>query len=358
MVSKPRMRLLPLLIFCTIAQQPQYPPAFPLQPSLASSYNNAPSVLPNILDASAPNAQDVCPGYKASNVQQSSTGLQADLTLAGTPCNVYGNDIKDLVLTVQYQNQTRLAVSITPKYLAPHNESLYILDERFTPKPGIEEGCSNITSDLAFTWSNDPSFQFEVTRVGSGETIFSTYGKKIVFEDQFLELVTSMVPDYNVYGFAEAFHSFRLGNNYTQTFWNAYNLDNDQLPDVNGHSTHPVYLETRYGNGSSTSHGVYARNAHGQDWLLREDTITYRTIGGSFELYFLSGPTPKEVISQYQVGIVNTPVMQAYWALGFHQCRWGYLNWTNLRDVVESYEEAGIQLEGKKLAELPDSVHG
>lgn len=109
---------------CTIAQKPQYPPAFPLQPSLASSYNNAPSVLPNILDASAPNAQNVCPGYKASNVQQTSAGLQADLTLAGTPCNVYGNDIKDLVLSVQYQNQTRLAVTITPKYLAPHNESL------------------------------------------------------------------------------------------------------------------------------------------------------------------------------------------------------------------------------------------
>ncbi|CAD0013396.1 unnamed protein product, partial [Aureobasidium pullulans] len=329
-----------------IGVQPQYPPAFPLQPSLASSYNNAPSVLPNILDTSAPNAQNVCPGYKASNVQQSSSGLQADLILAGTPCNVYGNDIQSLVLSVQYQSKSRLAVSIVPKYLAPHNESLYLLSEQFTPRPGAEDGSSNTTSDLTFSWSNDPSFQFEVSRVSSGETIFSTYGKKIVFEDQFLELVTSMVPDYNVYGLAESFHSFRLGNNYTQTFWNAYNLDNDQLPDVNGHSTHPMYLETRYGNGSSTSHGVYARNAHGQEWLLREDAVTYRTIGGSFDLYFLSGPDPKEVISQYQVGIINTPVMQSYWSLGFHQCRWGYLNWTNLRDVVELYAEQGIQLEG------------
>ncbi|THZ53111.1 putative alpha-glucosidase AgdA [Aureobasidium pullulans] len=335
-----------LLAVLARGQQPQYPPAFPLQPSLASSYNNAPSVLPNILDTSAPNAQNVCPGYKASNVQQSSSGLQADLILAGTPCNVYGNDIQSLVLSVQYQSKSRLAVSIVPKYLAPHNESLYLLSEQFTPRPGAEDGSSNTTSDLTFSWSNDPSFQFEVSRVSSGETIFSTYGKKIVFEDQFLELVTSMVPDYNVYGLAESFHSFRLGNNYTQTFWNAYNLDNDQLPDVNGHSTHPMYLETRYGNGSSTSHGVYARNAHGQEWLLREDAVTYRTIGGSFDLYFLSGPDPKGVISQYQVGIINTPVMQSYWSLGFHQCRWGYLNWTNLRDVVELYAEQGIQLEG------------
>ncbi|THV77101.1 putative alpha-glucosidase AgdA [Aureobasidium pullulans] len=335
-----------LLAVLARGQQPQYPPAFPLQPSLAPSYNNAPSVLPNILDTSAPNAQNVCPGYKASNVQQSSSGLQADLILAGTPCNVYGNDIQSLVLSVQYQSKSRLAVSIVPKYLAPHNESLYLLSEQFTPRPGAEDGSSNTTSDLTFSWSNDPSFQFEVSRVSSGETIFSTYGKKIVFEDQFLELVTSMVPDYNVYGLAESFHSFRLGNNYTQTFWNAYNLDNDQLPDVNGHSTHPMYLETRYGNGSSTSHGVYARNAHGQEWLLREDAVTYRTIGGSFDLYFLSGPDPKDVISQYQVGIINTPVMQSYWSLGFHQCRWGYLNWTNLRDVVELYAEQGIQLEG------------
>ena len=43
-----------------------------------------------------------CPGYSASNVQQSNTGLSADLALAGTPCNSYGNDIENLRLTVNY----------------------------------------------------------------------------------------------------------------------------------------------------------------------------------------------------------------------------------------------------------------
>ena len=43
-----------------------------------------------------------CPGYSASNVQQSGTGLSADLTLAGAPCNSYGNDIENLRLTVSY----------------------------------------------------------------------------------------------------------------------------------------------------------------------------------------------------------------------------------------------------------------
>ena len=45
-----------------------------------------------------------CPGYKASNVQKTSGKLTADLTFAGDECNVYGSDIKDLRLLVEYQS--------------------------------------------------------------------------------------------------------------------------------------------------------------------------------------------------------------------------------------------------------------
>lgn len=44
-----------------------------------------------------------CLGYSASHVKQSSNGLVADLTLIGSPCNIYGNDIKNLKLQVEYQ---------------------------------------------------------------------------------------------------------------------------------------------------------------------------------------------------------------------------------------------------------------
>ncbi|KAK0253659.1 hypothetical protein LTS09_011237 [Friedmanniomyces endolithicus] len=330
-------------------QKPQYPPPFPPTPVLPSSINYAPSVTPNIMDTTAPNAQVVCPGYTASDVQETTTGLTADLTLGGQGCNAHGNDVKYLTLSVQYQSQERLAVRIYPKHLQPSNQSLYILSPSFTPQPGIGYGASKASSDLTFTWTNSPSFQFKVVRASSGEIIFDTYGHKIVFEDQFLELVTNMVPQYNIYGLAENLRGFRIPNNFSQTFWNAYNLENDQELDVNRHSVHPVYLETRYGNGSnnsSMSHGVYARNAHGQEWLMRDESITYRTIGGSFDLYFLSGSTPKEVISQYQSGIVNTPYLPAYWHLGFQQVRWSYQIWSNLQDVDDAYAAQNIQLEG------------
>lgn len=151
-----------------------------------------------------------------------------------------------------------------------------------------------------------------------------------------------MVPDYNVFGLAENTHDFRLGTNYTQVYGNA---DAGNTIDENMYGTHPVYIENRYSNGSSSAHGVYARNAHAQEWLLRTNNITYRTTGGSLDFYFVSGPTPKDAVAQYQSGIIGYPQMQMYWTLGFHQCRWGYQNWTILQDVLDSYRSAGINLD-------------
>jgi len=50
--------------------------------------------------AADPNA---CPGYSASNIIKTASSLTADLTLAGAPCNIYSEDIKDLKLVVEYQ---------------------------------------------------------------------------------------------------------------------------------------------------------------------------------------------------------------------------------------------------------------
>jgi alpha-glucosidase len=135
--------------------------------------------------------------------------------LAGPACNVYGNAITDLTLKVEYQSQQRLSVRIFPKYVDASNISLYILDSRLVPQPTVGDGFDASTSDLSFTWSNEPSFSFKVARKSNGEVLFDTTGTKLVFEDQFLELSTKMVDDYNIYGLAESLHSFRLGTNWT-----------------------------------------------------------------------------------------------------------------------------------------------
>lgn len=300
---------------------------------------------PNIEWPAAPNAQQLCPGYKASNVKLSDNGLIADLSLNGRPCNIYGTDIRDLTLAVEYQNAKRLNVRIRPRYVGAANHSQFLLSDDAVPSGKIDQGASSNSSDLQLEWSNDPTFQFRVMRRSNGDVIFDTYGHKIVYENQFLELISNMVPDYNVYGLPEAIRPFRLGTNYTQTFWNQYNVMNDQPVAANMHSVHPIYVETRYGSGSSLSHAVFGRNLHGQEWLFREKSLTYRTIGGSFDFYFFSGPTVNEALAQHQTGVVRTPMIPNYWTLGLGQNRWGFENVSTLQQVVDNFAATGIPLE-------------
>jgi alpha-glucosidase len=319
------------------------------------------TLLPNIQDSQAVDAQNVCPGYQGSNVQYSDTGLTADLTLAGAACNIYGTDIESLSLTVEYQTDSRLHVQIVPSYVDSSNESYYILSPEYVAKPSQQDGSAS-GSDLTFSWSNDPSFSFEVTRNSTGDVIFSTTGSQLVFENQFLELVTTQPENYHVYGLGEVIHSLDLGNNFTSTI---YAADVGDPIDRNLYSSHPFALETRWyethedgsetlvtsNDGASTdasytsySHGVYLRNAHGQEVLMRPENITWRTIGGSIDLYFFSGPSQPEVTKQYQ-DVVGYPARQQYFTFGFHQCRWGYANWSEVEDVVNTYTDFGIPLE-------------
>ena len=95
----------------------------------------------------------------------------------------------------------------------------------------------------------------------------------------------------------------------------------------------------------SYTHGVFLRNAHAQEVLLTSEGITWRTLGGSIDLYFFSGPTADAVIQSYQRTAIGFPAAQQYWTLGFHQCRWGYENWTVVQDVVENFARFEIPLE-------------
>lgn len=136
--------------------------------------------------------------------------------------------------------------------------------------------------------------------------------------------------------------------------------------DRNIYGTHPFYLDTRYyeidsqhgtytllntsesdptKEYTSLSHGVFMRNAHGQEVLLNPSNITWRTIGGSIDLYFYSGPTQAAVTQSYQTSTIGLPAMQQYFTLGYNQCRWGYRNWSELAEVVATFEKFEIPLE-------------
>jgi alpha-glucosidase len=282
--------------------------------------------------------------------------------MAGAACNVYGTDVESLDLLVEYQTDARLHVNIQPSHITSQNRSWYVLSEEYVPAPKQGSGEKS-SSDLTFSWSNSPSFGFNITRGSTGDVLFSTIGNKLIFENQFIEFVTEMPENYNLYGLGEVIHGLRLGNNLTRTI---YAADVGDPIDQNIYGSHPFYLDTRYyevgsegkktlvtteldstaatAKYTSLSHGVYLRNAHGMEVLMNPTNVTWRTIGGSIDLYFYAGTTQPEVTNQHLV-VTGMPALQQYFGFGFHQCRWGYENWTVVESVVDNYAKFGIPLE-------------
>ncbi len=138
--------------------------------SLAADADDGQPVLPNIYDPQAVNAQSVCPGYKASNVKQNNLGFTATLTLAGKACNVYGDDVDSLQLTVEHQSADRSHVEITPTYIGKNNESWFVPPADVMAQASIDSDAAQTAgaNDFDITWGNDPSFWIKVTRKSNG----------------------------------------------------------------------------------------------------------------------------------------------------------------------------------------------
>lgn len=296
-----------------------------------------------------------CPGYTASNVETSSTGLTADLTLAGEPCNVYGDDLRDLTVAVTYETDARLHVKIQDAANA-----VYQVPESVFPRPRASTSTTtnNSSSLLQFDYTSAP-FAFTVTRNdGTGEVLFDTSAAALVFETQYLRLRTRLPPDPDLYGLGEHSDALRLNTTgpYVRTLWSrdAYGVP----AGTNLYGNHPVYVDHR---GAGGTHGVFLLNGNGMDVVIdrssnsssssssdgsgeEQQYLEYNALGGVLDLYFLAGPAPVDVARQY-AEVAGAPAMQPYWALGFHQCRYGYQDVYDVAEVVQNYSAAGIPLE-------------
>lgn len=69
--------------------------------------------------------------------------------------------------------------------------------------------------------------------------------------------------------------------------------------------------------------------------------LTYRAIGGILDFYVFLGPTPSDVLKQYQK-VVGKPKMPPYWSLGFHLCRWGYIDLETTKKTLQRNLDVGI----------------
>ena len=221
------------------------------------------------------------------------------------------------------------------KIYDPH-EQMFQIPTSLLPQPAVGKLKNG---DLEFSLRSDP-FSFTVKRKSNNETLFDTSGEALVFESQYLRLRSSLSPSSNIYGLGESADSFRHdASNYSHAIWTAGEPFMPQ--NANLYGAYPVYYDHR---GSKGTHAVYLRNMNAMRINLSNNMLEYNIIGGILDLYFLSGPTPKEASVQF-AEVVGRPTMMPYWGFGFHQCRFGYQDAYETAAVVANYSAANIPLE-------------
>ncbi|EPS67425.1 hypothetical protein M569_07348, partial [Genlisea aurea] len=308
------------------------------------------SLSPSVESSSAP----IGKGYRLISVQEEDGGGIIGLLKVKEKNNVYGSDVPLLKLYVKHEGDSRLRVHITDaskqRWEVPYN----LLPREIPPTPPTKTSASSPSAanytgaDLIFSYTNDP-FGFAVTRKSNGQILFDSSSSSspcnaLVFKDQYLELCTKLPRDASLYGLGENTqpHGIKLYPNDPYTLYttdiSAINLNADL------YGSHPVYLDLRNVGGEPSAHGVLLLNSNGMDVFYTGDSLTYKVIGGVFDLYFFSGPSPLAVVDQY-TEFIGRPAAMPYWAFGFHQCRWGYHNLSVVEDVVDNYRKANIPLD-------------
>ncbi|XP_062576597.1 sucrase-isomaltase, intestinal-like [Saccostrea cucullata] len=249
---------------------------------------------------------------------------------------IFNTDIHKLInVTIDMYNPKALRIKFMP-HVKPKP---YEIPEEALPLDTTNQSGQRLYN---VTIQHKPIFGIVVTRISTGAVVFNSSVPGLTFSEQFLQL-TNRLPSENLYGFGEHNHQqFKHDMNWKT--WPMFTRDTSPTDRWNLYGSHPVYMNLE---NDGNSNMVFLRNSNGMDIQVQPapfPAVTYRVIGGILDFFVFLGPTPGEAVQQY-VQTVGLPAMPPYWALGFHLCRWGYGNLTEMKKVRDRNVAAGIPMD-------------
>ncbi|MBB6481613.1 TIM-barrel domain-containing protein [Spirochaeta isovalerica] len=181
---------------------------------------------------------------------------------------------------------------------------------------------------------------------------FGVCGKKWLFAFDYSD-------DLHFYGMGEKSNGFEKSGIKTK-FWNTDVWSDFPVSEVIYNFTDPMYLSVPYllvKNGDNWF-GILVDNpypvfmATGAEEMIakqnQSDTTKDFYIGstdGKPHIYFIAGKNPGDVTGKLQ-RLCGTTERPPLWSLGYHQCRWGYKSYEDLKELDGKFTEHQIPCDG------------
>ena len=172
--------------------------------------------------------------------------------------------------------------------------------------------------------------------------------KNFLFSDNLISFQSYLTTD-DIYGFGERIHNFKLEEG-VYTIWpiDRRNLVDDGKGSKNLYGHQPIGLhKTKY---KDIWLGFVFLNSNAQDVQIHRNTLeqktilSHKTIGGIINYYIIVDNSPENVIKDIHY-LIGKPILPPYWALGVHQCRWGFKNTFDFENVYNNYIERKIPID-------------
>ncbi|XP_045463222.1 lysosomal alpha-glucosidase-like isoform X2 [Harmonia axyridis] len=266
--------------------------------------------------------------YKFKNITEKPDGLEAYLERSYK--SIYPNDITVIKLIATYQSDSTLRIKIIDPRRKRY-ESIFPEKEINTPR----------ARNPLYRLIIEKDYQgFKVVRVSDNTNIFDVSDlANFIYSDQFIQITTNLPSTY-LYGLGEHKERFKLQSNWTT--YTLYSRDTSPLPNTNLYGSHPFYLCME---NSTKSHGLFLKNSNAMDIIIQPSpALTFRTIGGILDFFIFLGPTPSDVLKQYQE-IIGKPKMPPYWSLGFHLSKFGLEDLETTKDYIQRNLNVGIPVQ-------------